>query len=69
MFTGVSRIFVPGIFAASCIDTPSLGRSVSTSVFGLTPTDPSWAKPRCGTGRSVIAISVTVRARRLPVRR
>ena len=69
MFTGRIRMRVPGIFAASDIDTPSFGWIVSTSWFGRTPTEPSWLKPRCGTGFSITAISVTLRARRLPVRR
>ena len=35
MFTGRILMRVPGIFAPSCSDTPSLGCTVSTSWFGL----------------------------------
>ena len=69
MFTGRMRIRVPGIFAPSESDTPSLGCIVRTSWLGLTPSEPSCVNARWGTGLSVIAISVTLRARRLPVRR
>ena len=69
MFTGRMRIRVPGIFAPSDSDTPSLGCSVRMSWLGWTPTEPSCWKARCGTGLSVTAISVTLRASRLPVRR
>ena len=41
MFTGRMRIRVPGIFAPSESDTPSLGCTVRTSWFGRTPTGPS----------------------------
>ncbi len=68
MFTGRMRMRVPGIFAPSESDTPSFGCIVSTSWLGCTPTEPCDSKARCGTGFSVIAISVTLRARRLPVR-
>ena len=40
MFTGRIRMRVPGIFAPSDSDTPSLGCIVSTSWFGCTPTEP-----------------------------
>ena len=69
MFTGRMIMRVPGIFAPSRSETPSLGCSVSTSWLGCTPSEPAWLKARCGTGFSVTAISVTLRARRLPVRR
>ena len=69
MFTGRMRMRVPGIFAPSVSDTPSLGCMVRTSWLGCTPTEPSCSKARWGTGLSVTAISVTLRARRLPVRR
>ncbi len=69
MFTGRMIMRVPGIFAPSRSETPSLGWSVSTSWLGCTPSEPSWLKARWGTGFSVTAISVTLRARRLPVRR
>ena len=68
MFTGRMRMRVPGIFAPSDSDTPSLGCIVITSWLGCTPTEPAASKARCGTGLSVTAISVTLRARRLPVR-
>ena len=60
---------VPGIFAPSEIDTPSFGCMVRISWLGCTPTEPCCSKARCGTGLSVTAISVILRARRLPVRR
>ena len=60
MLTGRSRMRGPGIFAASDSDTPSFGCSVSTRWFGRTPTDPSRANSRCGTGLSVTAISVSL---------
>ena len=41
MFTGRIRIRVPGIFAPSASDTPSLGCSVRISWLGRTPTEPS----------------------------
>ena len=69
MFTGRIRMRVPGIFAPSESDTPSLGWIVITSWLGRTPSEPSCSNARCGTGRSVTAISVTLRASRLPVRR
>ena len=69
MLTGRMIMRVPGIFAPSRSETPSFGWTVSTSWFGCTPSEPSWLKARCGTGFSVTAISVTLRARRLPVRR
>ena len=69
MFTGRIRIRVPGTFAPSESDTPSLGCTVMTSWFGRTSCVPSCWKPRCGTGLRTTAISVTLRARRLPVRR
>ena len=70
MFTGRMRMRVPGIFAPIESETPSLGCTVSTSWFCCTPSEPSccW-KARCGTGLRVTAISVTLRASRLPVRR
>ena len=69
MFTGRIRIRVPGTFAPSESETPSLGCTVMTSWFGRTSWVPSCWKPRCGTGLRATAISVTLRARRLPVRR
>ena len=69
MFTGRSFMRVPGIFAPSDSETPSFGCIVRTSWFGCTPTSPPAVNARCGTGLSVTAISVTLRARRLPVRR
>ena len=69
MFTGRMRIRLPGIFAPSEIDAPSLGCMVRMIWLGCTPTEPSCLKARWGTGFSVTAISVTLRARRLPVRR
>ena len=69
MFTGRMRIREPGIFAPSEIDTPSLGCMVMISWLGWTPTEPCCSNARCGTGLSVTAISVILRARRLPVRR
>ena len=69
MFTGRMRIWLPGIFAPSDSDTPSFGWTVRISWLGCTPTDPSALNARCGTGFSVTAISVTLRASRLPVRR
>ncbi len=70
MITGRIRIRVPGIFAPSESETPSLGCSVSTSTLGCTPGAPSsWANAMCGACLKVIVISVTLRARRLPVRR
>ena len=68
MFTGRITMRVPGILAPNCSDTPSLGCTVSTSWLGRTPNEPSWLKARCGTGLSVTVISVTLRARRFPVR-
>src|SRR5690606_12724734 len=59
----------PGILAARTRATPSVGSIVSTSWLGRTPTEPSRANAMCGTSCSVTASSVTVRARRLPVRR
>ena len=56
MFTGRIRMRVPGIFAPSEIDTPSLGCIVSTIWFGRTPIEPCWVNARCGTGLSVTAI-------------
>ena len=53
MFTGRMRIRVPGIFAPSESDTPSLGCIVRISWLGRTPTEPSCWKARCGTGLSV----------------
>ena len=46
MFTGRMRIRVPGIFAPSDSDTPSLGCTVSTSWLGCTPTEPVLAGTR-----------------------
>ena len=69
MFTGRMRIRVPGILAPREIETPSLGCMVKTSWLGLGPTEPSVWNAMWGTGLSVTAISVTLRARRLPVRR
>jgi hypothetical protein len=69
MFTGRMRMRVPGIFAPSEIETPSFGCIARMIWFGWTPTDPCASKARCGTGFSVTAISVTLRASRLPVRR
>ena len=68
MFTGRMTMRVPGILAPSCSETPSFGCTVSTSWLGRTPSEPSWLKARCGTGFRVTAISVILRARRLPVR-
>ena len=51
------------------IETPSFGCIVRISWFGWTPTEPSCLNARCGTGLSVTAISVVLRASRLPVRR
>jgi hypothetical protein len=69
MLTERIRMREPGIFAPSCKVTPSLGWRVRTSWFGLTPSEPSWEKARWGTGFSVTAISVILRAKRLPARR
>ena len=69
MFTGRMRMRLPGILAPSEIDTPSLGCMVRMIWFGWTPTEPPCWNARCGTGFSVTAISVTLRASRLPVRR
>ena len=69
MFTVRIAIRVPGIFAPIDSDTPSLGCTVRTSTLGRTPVDISDWNATCGTGLSVTAISVTLRARRLPVRR
>ena len=69
MFTGRMRMRVPGILAPSESDTPSFGCIVMTSWLGCTPTEPAASKARWGTGFSVTAISVTLRASRLPVRR
>ena len=48
MFTGRMRMRVPGIFAPSDSDTPSLGCSVRMSWLGFTPSEPSWENDRCG---------------------
>ena len=69
MFTGRMRMRAPGIFAPSDSDTPSSGWTVRMSSLGCTPSEPPSWKARCGTGLSVTAISVSFRARRLPVRR
>ena len=69
MFTGRMRMRLPGIFAPSEIEAPSLGCMVRIIWLGCTPTEPSAWKAMWGTGLSVTAISVTLRARRLPVRR
>ena len=69
MCTGLITILDPGIFAPSRNDTPSFGCSVRISWLGSTPSEPSWLNVRWGTGLSVTAISVTLRASRLPVRR
>ena len=69
MFTGRIFIRVPGILATSESETPSLGCTVRISWLGLTPSEPLPLNARWGTGLSVIAISVILRARRLPVRR
>ena len=68
MFTGRMRMREPGIFAPSDSDTPSLGCMVRISWLGCTPTEPFDWNARCGTGLSWTAISVTLRASRLPVR-
>ena len=60
---------VPGILAPSDRDTPSLGWIVKMSWLGCTPSEPATSKARWGTGLRMTAISVTLRARRLPVRR
>ena len=67
--TGRMIMRVPGIFAPSRSETPSLGCSVSTSWLGCTPIEPLVENARWGTGLSVTAISVSLRASRLPVRR
>ena len=69
MFTGRTLIRAPGIFATSESDTPSFGCTARISWFGSTPSEPSWRNARCGTGFSVTAISVVLRASRLPWRR
>ena len=69
MFTGRIRIVGPGIFAPSDTDTPSSGCTVRMIWLACTPTEPELWNARCGTGLSVTAISVTLRASRLPVRR
>ena len=69
MLTGRIRSREPGIFAPSDTDTPSSGWTVSTIWLACTPTEPVLWNARCGTGLSVTAISVTLRANRLPVRR
>ena len=70
MFTVRIAIREPGIFAPIDSDTPSLGWTVSTSTLGRTrrPISVPW-NATWGTGFSVTAISVTLRVRRLPVRR
>jgi hypothetical protein len=69
MLTGRTAIRAPGIFATSDSATPSFGCTARISWFGWTPSEPSCWNARCGTGLSVTAISVVLRARRLPVRR
>ena len=69
MFTGRIRMLAPGIFAPSDSETPSFGCIVRISWFGCTPTEPLDWNAMCGTGLSWTAISVTLRASRLPVRR
>ena len=69
MFTGRIRMREPGIFAPSESETPSFGCTVRISWLGCTPTEPCVWNARCGTGLSCTAISVTLRASRLPVRR
>src|ERR671916_3349774 len=69
MFTVRIAIRLPGIFAPIDSDTPSLGCIVSTSTLGRTPVDMSDWNATSGTGLSVTAISVILRAGRLPVRR
>ena len=69
MFTGRIRMRVPGIFAPSDSDTPSLGCMVRIELVGPHAERALLLEARCGTGFSVTAISVTLRARRLPVRR
>ena len=69
MYTGRMRMRVPGILAPSDSDTPSLGCMVMISWLGRTPSEPSCLNARWGTGFSVTATSVTLRARRFPVRR
>ena len=68
MFTGRMRMRVPGILAPIEIETPSLGCIVRTIWLGCGPTDPCATKPMCGTGLRITAISVSLRASRLPVR-
>src|SRR5215203_3064312 len=68
MFTGRMRMRDPGILAPSDSETPSLGCMVRMSWLACTPTEPLDWNARCGTGLSCTAISVTLRASRLPVR-
>jgi hypothetical protein len=69
MFTGRMRILEPGIFAPIDTDTPSSGCNVNRIWLAWMPTEPDDWKATCGTGLRVTAISVTLRASRLPVRR
>ena len=70
MFTGRMRMREPGIFAPSDSDTPSFGCIVEDRAgwAARRPSPCDW-NARCGTGLSWTAISVTLRASRLPVRR
>jgi len=69
MLTGRMLMRLPGIFAPRVIATPSLGCIVRMIWLGRTPKDPSCRNATCGTGLSVMAISVSLRPSRLPVRR
>ena len=69
MLTGRIRIRVPGILAPIETDTPSSGCSVNTIWLAWIPTEPELWKATCGTGLRITAISVSLRASRLPVRR
>jgi len=69
MLTGRMRIRVPGILAPMDTDTPSSGWTVNTSWLAWMPTEPELCSATCGICLSTTAISVSLRARRLPVRR
>ena len=60
---------MPGILAPIDTDTPSSGCTVNTSWLAWIPTEPELCRAMCGIGLSITAISVSLRASRLPVRR
>ena len=69
MFTGRMRMLAPGIFAPERQRDALVRLHVRISWLGCTPTEPLDWNAMCGTGLSWTAISVTLRASRLPVRR